>query len=69
MLRVRGKVAWVCRSGSTRPHTDAATTLRVCILVEYSVPLAVLDFFVQEKGTHHGNIPEMVKMNVSLFAK
>ena len=62
MLRIRGKVARVCRSsGSTRPHTDAATTLRVCILVEYSVTLVVLDFFVQEKGKHHGNIPEMVK--------
>ena len=62
MLRIRGKVACVCRSsGSTRPHTDAATTLRVCILVEYSVTLAVLDFFVQEKGKHHGNITEMVK--------
>ena len=62
MLRVRGKVACVCRSsGSTRPRADAATTLRVCFLVEYSVSLAVLDLFVQEKGEHHGNIPEMVK--------
>ena len=30
-------------SVSTRPHTDAATTLRVCILGEYSVTLAVVD--------------------------
>ena len=44
MLRIRGKVACVRRSsGSTRPHTDAATALRVCILVEYSVTLAVVD--------------------------
>ena len=36
-------------SGSTRPHTDAATTLRVCILVEHSVTLAVLDFLCKKK--------------------
>ena len=48
-------------SGSTRPRTDAAATLRVCILVEYSLTLAVLDFFAQEKGKHHGNITEMAK--------
>ena len=54
MLRIRGKAHVFCRSsGSTRPHTDAATTLQICILVEYSVTLAVLDFFVQDKGEHH----------------
>ena len=37
----------------SRPHSDAATAVGVCILVEYSVTLAVLDFFVQEKGEHH----------------
>ena len=48
------KSSCVCRSsGSTRPHTDAATALRVCILVEYSVTLAVLDFFVQENFERH----------------
>ena len=36
-------------SGSTRPHTDAATTLQVCILVEYSVTLAVLDLHCARK--------------------
>ena len=62
MLRIRGKVACVCRSSeSTRPRTDAAATLRVCILVEYSLTLAGLDSFVQEKGKHHGNITEMAK--------
>ena len=35
-------------SGSTRPHTDAATTVWVCIFVEYSAALAVLDFLEQE---------------------
>ena len=31
------------------PHTDAATTLRVCILVEYSVTLAVCWTFLCKK--------------------
>ena len=63
------KSSCVCRSsGLTRPHTDAATTLRVCILVECFVTLAVLDFLCKKKGERHFNIPEMA-MNVLLFLK
>ena len=37
VLRIRGMVACVRRGGgTTRPHTAATTTLRVCILAEYS---------------------------------
>ena len=51
MLCIRRKLGCDRLSrGTTRPHTDAATALGVCILDEYSVALAVLDFFVQEQG-------------------
>ena len=70
MLRTRGSIGCVCRSsGSTRPHTDAATTLRICILVEYSVTLAVLDFFCARKRRTPLKHPCDGKMKVSLFFK
>ena len=42
------------------PHTDAATTVWVCIFVEYSAALAVLDFLEQENV-----FPELCKLGIS----
>ena len=46
--------------GSTRPRTDAAATLWVCILVEYSLTLAVLDLPCATNV-----FPELCKLGIS----